>query len=132
VLGSILPPLAYSLIAVVVYLLGLAVVLGPTAVAELPVGLSLAMVLLVATVICFAAIVGTLVSSRVRTYNAAQQVAGILLIPLWAGLFTVAFRLDTWGDAGLIAAVGGTLLVDLLLIVVAARTWRREEVLSQR
>jgi ABC-type transport system involved in multi-copper enzyme maturation permease subunit len=132
VLGSILPPLAYSLIAVIIYLLGLLVVLGPTAFAALPVGLSAAMVLLVPTVTCFAAIVGTLVSSRVRTYNAAQQVAGILLIPLWAGLFTVAFRLDTWGNLGLIAAVAGTLLLDVLLVAVAARTWRREEVLSQR
>jgi ABC-type Na+ efflux pump permease subunit len=132
VLGSILPPLAYSLIAVVIYLLGLLVLLGPTAFAALPFGLSAAMVLLVPTVTCFAAIVGTLVSSRVRTYNAAQQVAGILLIPLWAGLFTVALRLDSWGNLGLIAAVASTLLLDLLLVAVAARTWRREEVLSQR
>jgi ABC-2 type transport system ATP-binding protein len=132
VLGSILPPLVYSLIAVVIYALGLAVVLGPSAFAALPVDLSLAMVLLVPTVTCLAAVVGTLVSSRVRTYNAAQQVAGILLIPLWAGLFALAFRLDTWGNAGLIVAVGGTLLLDVVLIGVAARTWRREEVLSQR
>jgi hypothetical protein len=90
------------------------------------------MVLLVPTVTCLAAVVGTLVSSRVRTYNAAQQVAGILLIPLWAGLLALAFRLDTWGTAGLILAVGGTLLLDVVLIGVAARTWRREEVLSQR
>jgi ABC-2 type transport system ATP-binding protein len=131
VLGSILPPLAYSSIAVSVYLVGLAVVLGPSALAALPVGLSVAMVLLVPTVTCLAAIVGTLVSSRVRTYNAAQQLAGILLIPIWAGLFALAFRLDTWGNVGLVA-VGGTLLLDVVLIGAAARTWRREEVLSQR
>ncbi len=132
VLGSILPPLVYSSIAVIIYVGGLAVVLGPASFAALPVSLSVAMVLLVPTVTCLAASVGTLVSSRVRTYNAAQQVAGILLIPLWAGLFALAFRLDTWGDAGLIVAVGGTLLLDIVLISVAARTWRREEVLSQR
>jgi ABC-2 type transport system ATP-binding protein len=132
VLGSILPPLAYSLIAVVVYLVGLGVVLGASAFAALPVGLSLAMVLLVPTVTCLAAIVGTLVSSRVRTFNAAQQIAGLVLIPIWAGLFALAFRVDTWRNVGLVVAVGGTLLVDLVLIGVAARTWRREEVLSQR
>jgi ABC-2 type transport system ATP-binding protein len=132
VLGSILPPLAYSAIAIVVYLLGVSVVLGPSALRLLPAGLSVAMVLLVPTVTCLAAIVGTLVSSRVRTYNAAQQVAGILLIPLWAGMFALAFRLDDWGNAGLVVAVAGTLGLDVALILVAARTWRREEVLSQR
>ena len=79
---------------------------GPAALETLPIDLSITMVLLLATVTCLAAILGTLVSSRVRTYNAAQQVAGILLIPVWAAMFAVAFRLDQWGSAGLIAAVG--------------------------
>ena len=132
VLGSILLPLSYSVIALLVYLLSIAVVLGPAALGTLPIDLSITMVLLLATVTCLAAILGTLVSSRVRTYNAAQQVAGILLIPVWAAMFAVAFRLDQWGSAGLIAAVGGTLLLDVVLLSIAARTWRREEVLSQR
>jgi len=132
VLGSILPPLVYAAIALLIYLVCLAIVLGTDALALLPLNLSVAMLLLVPTVTCLAAIVGTLVSSRVRTYNAAQQVAGILLIPLWAGLFALAFRLDEWGDMALIVAVGGTLLLDVALIAIAARTWRREEVLSQR
>jgi ABC-2 type transport system ATP-binding protein len=132
VLGSILPPLIYAAIAETIYLLGVAIVLRPAALALLPVGLSIAMLLLVPTVTCLAAIVGTLVSSRVRTYNAAQQVAGILLIPLWAGMFTLAFRLDEWGDLGLMVAVVGTLVLDVVLVAIAARTWRREEVLSQR
>jgi ABC-2 type transport system ATP-binding protein len=132
VLGSILPPLAYSAIAILVYLLGVSVALGPATLGRVPTGLSVAMVLLVPTVTCLAAIVGTLVSSRVRTYNAAQQVAGILLIPLWAGMFALAFRLDDWGNVGLVVAVLGTLALDLALILAAAHTWRREEVLSQR
>jgi ABC-2 type transport system ATP-binding protein len=132
VLGSILPPLVYAAFAVLMYLAAVAMVLSPGALAMLPLNLSVAMVLLVPTVTCLAAIVGTLVSSRVRSYNGAQQVAGILLIPLWAGLFALAFRLDEWGNVGLIVAVGGTLLVDIILVLLAARTWRREEVLSQR
>ncbi|MBV9595218.1 MAG: ABC transporter permease, partial [Chloroflexi bacterium] len=131
VLGSVLPPLVYSLIAVIIYLSGLTLTLGAAAMASLPVDLLMAMLLLVPTVTCLAAIVGTLVSSRVRTYNAAQQMAGILLIPVWAGLFALAFRLDDWGDLGLSVAVGGALLLDVILVVIAARTWRREEVLSQ-
>jgi hypothetical protein len=68
----------------------------------------------------------------VRTYNAAQQIAGILLIPLWGALFAGAFRLQEWGTLGLLLGVGGLVAVDLALIAAAARTWRREEVLSQR
>jgi ABC-type Na+ efflux pump permease subunit len=132
VLGSILPPLMYALLAVVLYIAGVAIILGPGALEALPAALSIAMMLLVPAVTCLAAAVGTLVSARVRTYNAAQQVASILLIPVWAGMFALAFRLDEWGNLGLVAAVGGTLLLDVALVFVAARTWRREEVLSQR
>jgi ABC-2 type transport system ATP-binding protein len=132
VLGSILPPIVYTLIAEVVYLTGVAVLFGVDVLRQFPPGLTLAMLLLVPAATCFAAIVGTLVSSRVRTYNAAQQIAGILLIPLWAGLFAVAFRLQEWGDVGLLASVGGVLLLDAVLTKFAAATWRREEVLSQR
>ncbi|MBV8714900.1 MAG: hypothetical protein JOZ65_07515 [Chloroflexi bacterium] len=67
-----------------------------------------------------------------RTYNAAQQIAGILLIPLWALLFAVAFRLPEWGNLGLLLTVGGLVLLDVALTRLAAATWRREEVLSQR
>jgi ABC-2 type transport system ATP-binding protein len=132
VLGSILPPLLYALIAETIYLGGISVLLGVEQLRTLPLGVSLAMLLLVPAVTCFAAIVGTLVSSRVRTYNAAQQIAGILLIPLWALLFTVAFRLEQWGDLGLLLSVGGILVLDAVLTKIAAATWRREEVLSQR
>jgi ABC-2 type transport system ATP-binding protein len=132
VLGSILPPIVYTLIAEAVYLCGIAVLFGLDELRQLPPGLTLGMLLLVPAATCFAAIVGTLVSSRVRTYNAAQQIAGILLIPLWAGLFAMAFRLQEWGDLGLLLCVGGVLVLDAVLTRIAAATWRREEVLSQR
>jgi hypothetical protein len=106
--------------------------MGPDQLRSLPAGLTLGMVLLVPSATCLAAIVGTLVSSRVRTYNAAQQIAGILLIPLWALLFGLAFRLQEWGNPGLVMTVASVMLIDVVLLRVAAATWRREEVLSQR
>jgi ABC-2 type transport system ATP-binding protein len=132
VLGSILPPIVYTLIAEVIYLSGVAVLLGVDQLRQLPLGLSVAMLLLVPAATCFAAIVGALVSSRVRTYNAAQQISGILLIPLWVGLFAVAFRLGEWGDLALLLSVGAIVVLDVVLTKIAAATWRREEVLSQR
>jgi ABC-2 type transport system ATP-binding protein len=132
VLGSILPPTLYSLIAQVIYLVGVGVLLGLDRLALLPPALILAMLVLVPASTCLAAIIGTLVSSRVRTYNAAQQISGILLVPLWALLFGVGFRLQEWGYSGIIASVGGLVLLDAVLTRVAAATWRREEVLSHR
>jgi len=132
ILGAVIPPLLYSVVAEVVYLGGLAVVLGPGGLGALPPALSATMILLVPAATCFAAIVASLVSSRVRTYNAAQQIGGLLLIPLWAALFALAAKLADWGIAGLVGAVAGLVLLDAALTVAAAATWRREEVLSQR
>jgi len=132
VLGSILPPVLYSLIAQVIYLVGVAVILGADRLAMLSPALTAAMLLLVPSATCLAAIIGALVSSRVRTYNAAQQIAGILLVPMWAVLFGLAFRLQEWGYVGMVATVSGVILLDAVLIVIAAQTWRREEVLSHR
>src|SRR5262245_18324275 len=132
VLGSILPPVLYSVIAQAIYIIGVAVILGADRLAMLPPALTAAMLLLVPAATCLAAIIGALVSSRVRTYNAAQQIAGILLVPMWALLFGVAFRLQEWGYAGMVAVIAGLVLLDVALTVVAARTWRREEVLSHR
>jgi ABC-2 type transport system ATP-binding protein len=132
VLGSILPPVLYSLIAQLIYLGGVALVLGPERLALLPPALAVGMLLLVPSATCLAAIIGTLVSSRVRTYNAAQQIAGILLIPLWVILFALAFSLQDWGIVGIALTILCTLALDVVLVLFAARTWRREEILSQR
>jgi ABC-type Na+ efflux pump permease subunit len=132
VLGSTLPPVLYSAIAEAIYIGGIVIILGPGALGVLSMPLLIALVLLVPAATCLAAIVGALVSSRVRTFNAAQQISGILLVPLWAALFAVAFQLQGWGTAGLVATVGGVVLLDTLLAVFAARTWQREEVLSQQ
>ena len=131
VLGSILPPLLYSLIAEMIYVIGVAVVLGPAAIGVLATPFSIVVVILVALVTSLAAIIATLVSSRVRTYNAAQQVAGILVIPVWGALLTLSAQLQSWGIAAWVLAVLALVSVDLALLTAAAKTWRREEVLSR-
>ena len=130
VLGAILPAQAYSTVAEIVYIVGVTVALGPAKLSLLPIPLSLTMVALVPLVTCFAATVSSLISSRVRTFNAAQQLGGLLLMPVWGIVIGLAANLMDWGPAGLLGAVLGLLLVDLVLTAVAAATWRREEVLS--
>ncbi len=130
VLGAVLPPLLYALIGDLIFLLGVVSLLGPVRAATIPPPVGTAMVLLVPVMTTFAATVASLVSSRVRTYNAAQQLAGLALIPIWGALLGVAIKLPDWGTGALFGAVAALLLVDILLLLAGAVTWRREEVLS--
>jgi ABC-type Na+ efflux pump permease subunit len=130
VLGAIIPPLIYAALAETVYALGIAMLLGPSRLLLLPGWLSITMLALVPGVACFAAIVSSLISSRVRTYNAAQQIGGLVLMPVWGVMLGLAIKLEDWGPPALISAVTGLVLIDVVLTILAATTWRREEVLS--
>ena len=132
VLGAIIPPLSYSLRGGGdCTSLAWACCLASGTPSARQCRSSLAMVALVPLVTCFAATVSSLISSRVRTYNAAQQLGGLVLMPVWGIVIALAADLMDWGPAGLLGAVLVLLLVDVALTVVAAATWRREEVLSQ-
>jgi len=130
VLGSIIPPLLYAAVAEAVYALSIAALLGPERLLLLPSILSVGMLLLVPAVTLFAAVTSSLISSRVRTFNAAQQVGGLVLMPVWGALLGVVIKLRDWGPAPLLGAVALLVLLDVCLTIVAAATWRREEVLS--
>jgi ABC-type Na+ efflux pump permease subunit len=132
VLGAIIPPLLYAVVADCVYALGLAVVLGPAELLRLPVWLSLTLIALIPAVAWFAASIASLISSRVRTFNAAQQIGGLVLMPVWGVVFGVAAKLADWGPVGMVSTVAGFLLLDVVVTTLAAATWRREEVLAQR
>ena len=132
VLGAVIPPLIYATAAEAVYAAGVAVLLGPTALRLLSAPLSVATVLLVPAVTCFAAVVASLISSRVRTFNAAQQLGGLALLPVWALVFALAARLRELGPTALFATVAALVVLDAVLTALAAATWRREEVLAQR
>jgi ABC-type transport system involved in multi-copper enzyme maturation permease subunit len=131
VLGAVGPALLFALVAETSYIGGLAL-LVPGAVGSLPLGLSLAMLALVPGVAVFAATVASLISSRVRTYNSAQQLAGFALLPMWAVVGGAAFVARDWGAWVMTAVVVGTIAVDAALVLLAAATWRREEVLARR
>jgi hypothetical protein len=74
----------------------------------------------------------SLISSRVRTFNAAQQLGGLVLMPVWGLVFGLAAKLSDWGPIALLLAAAGLLVVDATITVAAAATWRREEVIAHR
>lgn len=132
VIGAVLPTLAYSAIAIITYAGEITVALGPGELRLVPVALALSMIALIPAVSTFGAVVASLISSRVRTYNAAQQISSLILFPVFFIFIFLAINIQSWGPVGPIAAVIVALAIDAGLIVLGAATWRREEVLARR
>jgi ABC-type Na+ efflux pump permease subunit len=132
ILGAVGPALIYALVAEVSYLIEIAVFLGPSRLGLLQPALALAMLALVPVIAVFAASIAALISSRVRTYQVAQGLASLALMPVYFIFFALTAELQTWGALALAIGVAVGALGDTALIVAAATTWRREEVLARR
>jgi ABC-type Na+ efflux pump permease subunit len=132
VLGAVLPSLLYAVVAEVVYLGGVALLSGVDRLRLLPPALSLAMVAFVPVVAVMGAAVASVISSRVRTYNGAQVLTSLVLLPIMGGLFGLAFEMRQWGPLTLFAVVAALALLDAALIALGAATWRREEVMARQ
>jgi ABC-type Na+ efflux pump permease subunit len=132
VLAAVLPALIYSLIAEATYLLEVRLLLGAEAFGHVPLPLALGMATLVPANAVLGAAVASVVSSRVRTYQSAQMLAGLALYPIMGLQFGVLLEPRT-REAGAVAiALVVIVLLDALLILLGAATWRREEVLARR
>jgi ABC-type Na+ efflux pump permease subunit len=128
----VLPGLLYSAIAIVSYLVEIALLLSPSKLTLLPPALALSMIALIPAVAIFAATVAAVISSRVRTYQAAQSIAGLLLVPIFLPFYFLAFLLQAWGPLAVLGGVAAVLALDVILVLVGAASWRREEVLARQ
>lgn len=132
VLGAVVPAVVFSAIAESAYLGLIAGTIGADRLRLLPAFLSLTMVALVPGVAVLGAAVASLISSRVRTFNAAQQISSLALLPIMFAFFGLAFKLQDWGRWALFGAVAGLVALDVALVLLGAATWRREEALARR
>jgi ABC-type Na+ efflux pump permease subunit len=128
----VLPALLYSAIAIVSYLVEIALLLSPSKLTLLPPALALSMIALIPAVAIFAATIAAVISSRVRTYQAAQSIAGLLLVPIFLPFYFLAFLLQAWGPLAVLGGVAAVLALDVILVLVGAASWRREEVLARQ
>ncbi len=131
VLGSITPATLFAVVAELTYVTSTMLFAGTRTIRLLAPGLSIALLAMVPATALFAATVASLISSRVRTFNTAQQVSGLALVPLWGIVIGLGYKLQDWGTPAVIAVVAGIFAVDVALAVIAATTWRREEVLAK-
>ena len=132
VLGAILPALAYAAIGILVYFAEIALLYGPDKLALFPIGFSLLIVLLIPAIVLFGTALASALSSRVRTFQSAQNYSSLILVVLWLGLGALFFLAGAWGLWAFASAVIGVYVVAVLLIVLSAATWRREEVMARQ
>ncbi len=131
VIGAIAPSALFSIVAEATYITSIVVFAGTDTLRLLPPTVSIGMVAMVPGTSIFAATVASLISSRVRTFNTAQQVSGLALLPMWGTVVGLGYKLQSWGTLALVLVILGIFTIDTLLAVFAAATWRREEVLAK-
>jgi ABC-type Na+ efflux pump permease subunit len=132
VLGAVLPALLYAAVAEVSYLTEVALAVGPGRLLLLPAALTLAMIALVPAYAVLEATVASLISSRVRTFQAAQSLSSLALLPIAAALFGLAYAIRQASPWLLLLTVVAIVALGAVLLVVSAATWRREEVMASR
>ncbi|HEX9035681.1 MAG TPA: hypothetical protein VF808_01690 [Ktedonobacterales bacterium] len=132
ILGAVTPALLYSLVAEATYLMEIWAFLGKDRLSLLQPGIVVATLAMVPVIATFAAGVAALISSRVRTYQVAQGVASLALMPVYVIFFGLVAELQVWGSLAVLIGAAVVTLADIGLIALAAATWRREEVLAKR
>lgn len=132
VLGAVLPALLYSLIGILVYFLEIVLLIGIDKLGLLPTALSVLIVLLIPGIVFFGAALASVISSRVSTFQSAQNYSSFILIVLWFGLGALFFLEGTLGLWTFGAAVVGIYVLDVVLIIASAMTWKREEVMAKQ
>lgn len=130
-LGAILPALLYTIIGVVVYFGELVLFFQVQVLSLVPVTLSILILLLTIAFALFGAVVASIISSRVSTFQAAQTYGSLVTSVLWIGFFVLVFTAASWGLQVFSLAVAGIYVLDLVLLIFSAATWQREEVMAK-
>ena len=132
ILGAVIPALLYTLAGILIYLIEVVLLFGPATLALMPLGLSLTVVAFIPALLVFGATIASLISSRVATFQSAQTYSSLTTTALWivfGGLVILASLFALWIFVlGVLVAY----LLDGLLILLAARTWQREEVMAKQ
>ncbi len=130
-LGAVLPALLYTILSVVIYFAELVFFFQLHVLSAVPVLLSVLILLLTVAFALFGAIVASVISSRVSTFQAAQTYSSLLTTGLWIGFFVLVFTAASWGLLVFSLAVAGMYVLDAGLLIISATTWRREEVMAK-
>lgn len=132
VLGAVIPALLYTLAGILIYLVEVALLFGPATLSLMPPGLSLTVAAFIPALLIFGAAVASLISSRVATFQSAQTYSSLITTGLWIIFGVLVFVAALFALWIFVLAVLVAYILDGLLIILAARTWQREEVMAKQ
>lgn len=130
-MAAAIPAFGASLMAQVIYLVGVLLLAGESALREMPRNLTLAMGLLVFLTLFVLLGVELIVASRVATVRAAQQYGALISLPIFFGAMFWAFKIRDLGVALITATMVGSAVAAAVALLIGAKTWRREAVVAR-
>jgi ABC-2 type transport system permease protein len=132
VIGALVPTLAISLVGVVLYFAGIAMLADPGVLAAMATLRTVLLVVLVGPAAALVALqLALLISSRANDPRTAQQFGVLLLLPL-AALIVAQFAGSLWLSTPMLTAIGlGLLVVWVLLTLVSVAVFERETILTR-
>lgn len=132
VVGAVIPALTLAFLNVIAYLAGIAVLFGPATLGLLPIAFSGLMLSLLPAMSLLGASLSSMISARVNTEQVANQYSSLILTVLTLSLFFLVLRAAALGPALFAAVVAFLYVAAIALVLISARTWRREEVMARR
>lgn len=132
VLGAILPAFLYSLLGLIAYFAEISLLFGPQKLQLLPIPLAILVILLLPGITLFGAAVASIISSRVSTFQSAQNYSSLITTVIWFGLLALIYVANSLGLWVFATGVAAIYIFTVLLLIGAATTWRREEVMAKQ
>lgn len=132
VLGAVVPATLYALLGIALFFVEIALFFGADKVQLLPVPLTIIIILLIPAITLFGASLASVISSRVATFQSAQNYSSLITTALWVVLFVLIWTVSTLGLWAFATAVIVVYALAVTLVIVAAMTWRREEVMAKQ
>ena len=132
VAAAVLPSVAIGYLAYLLAIAGVAVGGGPDAVRFLvrPVW-SLGVPVIGPLLALGSTLVSVIISSRVNDVRSAQALSGLTALPLIGGGVTVLIAQKVLGPGVMVTAAAVLLPLDVALLALAVRTFRRESILTR-
>jgi ABC-type Na+ efflux pump permease subunit len=128
-LGAYIPGLVTSAVSLGVFLVSLPAS-GRASLARVPTRILVEAIALSVVTGLVLVLFGTVIGSRAKTLRGAQLFSGILIAPVFIGMFVLGGLIFTHESIGWIVLAGMT-IACVPGTMLAARAWRREEVLTK-
>ncbi len=116
---------------IIFYFIAVAVLFGTDVLKAVPLDLTVSMCILTFALLVLGATLASIISSRVKTLRAAQTTSAILPMLLMYSNIAITLKAGVMSNRVFAVCAVGVLLFDVVLIVIASTTWRREEVMAR-